>query len=127
MNAASTNPVKVGNRAIAVTANPWSSVVFHIRAALPISGATKLEFWIHGGPSGGQSLDVELFDNSSFRGAVPIAPLVGGAIPANTWSKVTVDLSSLGITAGQLTDVHVSNNSGTVATTFSLDDVRLTR
>lgn len=76
---------------------------------------------------GGQSLDIELFDNSTFRRAVPIAALVDGAIQANTWSKVTVDLSSLGMTAGQLTDVHVSNNSGTAASVYSLDDVRLTR
>jgi hypothetical protein len=122
----STNPVKVGSRALAVTAAPWTGVVFHLTNALAVTGPTRLEFWIHGGPTGGQGLTVQLFDGSTARVSVPVSSLTGGPVPANVWTKVVVDLGGLGVTSGQLTDLNLWYAAGDAGGSYSLDDVRLT-
>ncbi len=126
-NPASTNPVKVGTRALAVTASPWTAAVFHLPAALTLAAPTRLEFWIHGGPTGGQNLTTQFFDGSTARGSVPVASVVGGPIAANVWTKVSVDLAGLGITSGQITDVSLWYGVGDAGGTYSVDDVRLVR
>ncbi len=126
-NPASTNPVKAGARALAVTASPWTAAVFHLRDPLTIAAPTRLEFWIHGGPTGGQSLTIQLFDASTTRGSVPVAAVIGGPVAANTWTKVSLDLAGLGITSGGITDVSLWYGVGDVGGTYSVDDVRLVR
>ncbi len=126
-NPASTNPVKVGSRALAVATSPWTAAVFNLKAPLAITVPTKLEFWIHGGTAGSQSLTVQFFDGSTTRGSLPISTSLGGPIPANVWSKVSVDLAALGIISGQITDVNVWYGVGDPGSPYSLDDVRLVR
>ncbi len=126
-NPASTNPVKVGSRALAVTTSPWTATVFNLKSPLAITAPTRLEFWIHGGSAGNQSLTIQFFDGSTTRGSLPISTSLGGPIPANAWSKVSVDLAALGITSGQITDVNVWYGVGDPGSPYSLDDVRLVR
>ena len=126
-NPASTNPVKVGTRALAVTTSPWTAVVFNLRTPLTITAPTKLEFWIHGGTAGNQSLTIQFFDGPTTRGSLPISTSLGGPIPANSWSKVSIDLAALGITSGQITEVNAWYGVGDVGSSYSLDEVRLVR
>ena len=52
----------------------------------------SLNFWINGGPGGGQSLTVHGVVNGNGVGNYSIGPLT-----ANTWQQFTIPLSSLGI------------------------------
>ena len=126
-NPVSTNPVKVGSRALAVTTSPWTAAVFNLKSPLAITAPTKLEFWIHGGTAGNQSLTIQFFDGSTTRGSLPISTSLGGPIPANAWAKVSVDLAALGIISGQITDVTFWYGVGDPGSPYSLDDVRLVR
>ncbi len=126
-NPASANPVKVGTRALAVTTTPWTAVVFHLSSPLAITAPTKMEFWIHGGTTGNQSLTIQFFDGSTARGSLPISTSLGRPIPADAWSKVSIDLAALGITSGQITEANVWYGVGDAGSPYSLDDVRLVR
>jgi hypothetical protein len=87
------------------------------------SAYKTLVFWIHGGTAGGQNFGVSIE-----RGSDASTP--GVAIPtpaANTWRKVEIPLSSLGVEGSpNITRVGFQNWVGADAATLYLDDIHLT-
>ncbi|HWI59362.1 MAG TPA: hypothetical protein VNZ22_19195, partial [Bacillota bacterium] len=93
LNYNNSSPVHSGSKSVAVTiANGSGQAIYIAHGGFDASPYTNLTFWIHGGPSGGQQLQVQGHAGGVSRSAVPLPPLA-----ANTWQQITLSLSSLGV------------------------------
>lgn len=122
-NYASTAVVHSGTHSIAITSNPWEGCQMghNWPTNFNTTGFGNLTFWINGGSTGGQILQVYATVNFSGQPAVPI-----GAIAANTWQKITIPLASLGVDNNPNVTSFVIQNTGTAAPTFYVDDIIVT-
>ncbi|HEU5077972.1 MAG TPA: alpha-L-arabinofuranosidase [Opitutaceae bacterium] len=120
VDTASTANVHSGTNSIAVTASAWSALYLH-HDPIDTSGYTDLVFWINGGATGGQTLKVSALLSDTAQNGVMVGPLA-----ANTWQKVTLSLTSLGV-ANQpnLTGIWVQEATGADQPTFYVDDAVL--
>ncbi|PTY08457.1 alpha-L-arabinofuranosidase [Opitutaceae bacterium EW11] len=112
--------VSSGSAALSVTAGPYQALYFH-HAAMPTQGYSNLVFYINGGPTGGQNLKVTalLSDAQQTGYALP-------ALTANTWTQITIPLSSLGVAnKPDLTGLWIQDDSGSNAPVFYVDNVYL--
>ncbi len=116
-----TSPVHTGADSISVQSGPYQALYLH-HAAQAAAPFTALTFWINGGPTGGQRLQVQATLNGN--------PQPAYALPvpqANTWTQVTVPLSALGV-AGQTTfdGIWIQDASGAATVpVFYVDDMAL--
>lgn len=127
LNYANTSPVHSGNDSISVTiASPWEGIqIWHADQNTVPYGS--LRFWLDGGASGGQQLQVygllDLGGTNNFATGVrfALAPL-----PTNGWDEVNIALSALGV-AGQLnfTGFVIQDSVGKAQPTFYVDDISL--
>src|SRR5262245_58674534 len=121
INLANTSPVHSGTQSASVNADAWEAIYLH-HDAFDTSGYTDLVFWIHGGATGGQLLQVQALLNGTAQSAVALAPL-----PANTWQKITISLASLGVANKPNMDgFWIQDRSGTTKPAFYVDDISLT-
>ena len=120
VNLAATSPARRGTNAIAVTAGSYQAAYFNC-ATLDATGFTAIAFWIHGGSSGGQSLQLSALRSAGAQAAVNLAAPVAGA-----WTRVVVPLSDLGV-AGvpDFTGFWIQNRTGSTLPVFYLDDLTL--
>jgi GH18 family chitinase len=123
---AATSPVHLGSKSIsAAYTQAWGGLYLHNNSGVSPSGNTKLEFWVHGGTAGGQNLIVQLADTGGWRTMVPLNGYVaGGSVAAGTWRKVSIPLSTLGITTLAITDLVIQDNSGGAQPVYYVDQVQ---
>jgi peptidoglycan/xylan/chitin deacetylase (PgdA/CDA1 family) len=119
-----TGVVHAGSNAISFEPDGWSGLMFH-HSGVDLSGYQAIELWVHGGTTGGQSVQLVLHDGTQTLGAVSLDAALGAPIAAGTWQKVTVPFSSLGISSGTLVDLYFQDASGGDQGTVYLDDVSL--
>ena len=122
VNLENTNPVHSGSSSISVTDNGNSHALAFVRANFNTTPYSSLSFWINGGASGGQNLEVWGLLDGVNQAAYPLA-----ALPANTWQQITIPLSALQV-ANQpnCTGFWIQGNDGGAAQpTFYVDDVQL--
>jgi len=120
VNFTNTSPVHGGADSISVSSTYYQALYLHHAAQ---SGAlfSGITFWVNGGSSGGQSVQVQATRNGTAQVAVALSPL-----PINSWRQDTVSLASLGVASALDFDgfwLQV-NNAGT-APTFYVDDITL--
>src|SRR5437867_498931 len=121
VNLANTSPIHTGTQSVSVNADAWEAIYLH-HDAFDTSGYTDLVFWIHGGATGGQLLQVQGLLNGAAQTVVTLAPLA-----ANTWQKVTISLASLGVAGKPNMDgFWIQDRSGTTKPAFYVDDISLT-
>ncbi len=109
-----------GTRAISVSADAWEGL-YLAHGAMDTSGFTNLVFWIHGGASGGQRLQVQGVLGTTGQAASSLA-----ALPANAWQQISLPLTSLGVaSATDFTGFWIQDRSGTTQPTFYVDDIVL--
>ena len=120
VNPANTSPVNSGTSSIAVTAGPWQALSFH-HSDINTQSYASITFWINGGSTGGQVLQLHALLDGTAQAGVPVGPLV-----ANTWQKIVIPLASLGA-ANQpnLSDFWLQESQGLSDPTFYVDDIRL--
>jgi len=126
-NLAATSPVQSGTRSIGVTITAaWGALYLH-HAGMSPAGLSRLEFYIHGGTAGGQQLVVYVEDASgATHPQLPLSSYVaGGSVAAGAWRKVSIPLSSLGVTTYALTEIAVMDDTGGAQPTFYVDQVEL--
>lgn len=124
LNFASTATAVSAPNAISVDAGGWAAVFLAYNGPdVDTSADRTLVFWANGGAEGGQSLSVGARVNKQVAGTgVLTAPLT-----ANTWTKIEIPLSSLGVEGQSDIDAFTFQNaSGTAVPTFHLDDVAMT-
>ena len=114
-------PVHSGSNSISATMPPWSKIWF-LHDPVDTSLYTNFTFWVNGGTTGGQHLQVAASTNGIDGTSVNIGPL-----PTNNWQQITVSLAALGV--ANKTNVNylwINNWSGTAQPVFYVDDVALT-
>src|SRR6185503_13604502 len=77
VNLDNTSPVHTGTRSASVNADAWEAIYLH-HDAFDTGGYSDLVFWIHGGSTGGQLLQVQALLSGTAQTAVTLPPL-----PAN--------------------------------------------
>jgi len=117
---ASTAVVHGGSKSIRVVAQAWGALSLE-HDAIDSSAYTNLTFWINGGPTGGQKLQVYAELTTGARPAVTLPPLA-----TNTWQPITLPLTALGV-ANQpdFTRFSLQDRSGNGAAAFYVDDITL--
>ncbi len=119
-NLSNTSPRHSGAASIGVSAAAWQALYLH-HDAFDTSIYTSLTFWIHGGTSGGQQLQVQALLNGTAQPAVTLV-----ALPANTWQQVTLSMSTLGVANKPNMDgFWIQDRTGTIQPTFYVDDIQL--
>lgn len=114
--------VHSGPYAIAVTDGSGSQALWFNRGQFNSSPYTNLTFWVNGGTSGGQLLQVKGSLDNNAQAGVNVA-----ALPANTWQQVTISLAALGVAnKSNLTGFQIQGRAGGAQPTFYVDDVQLT-
>ena len=120
LNYSSTNVIHSGSDAISVNAAAWQALYLH-HDAQDSTGYAALSFYINGGPSGGQKLQVQATLNGSAQTPYPIGPLA-----ANTWMLITIPLTTLGVPNNPNFDgFWIQDTTGTTQPVFYVDDISL--
>ena len=121
VNLSNTTPVQSGADSISVSAGPYQALYLH-QAPFDSTSYAALVFWINGGPTGGQLLQVQATLNGAAQTVVTLP-----ALAANTWTQVSLPLSSLGVqNQPDLDGFWIQDRSGTTQPTFFVDTISIT-
>ncbi|HEX8195221.1 MAG TPA: glycoside hydrolase family 44 protein [Pyrinomonadaceae bacterium] len=120
VNFNNSNPVHDGSASISVNAAAWQALYLH-HAPQQSDNYTNLVFWIHGGASGGQRLQLQATIGGAAQTAVALQPL-----QSNSWQQIMISLAALGVSSTPNFDgFWIQDTSGTTQPTFYVDDIRL--
>jgi len=121
VNLANTTPVQSGTDSISVSAGPYQALYLH-QTPFDSSLYADLVFWINGGPTGGQLLQVQATLNGTAQTVVSLP-----ALAANTWQQISIPLSSLGVqNQPDMDGFWIQDRSGTTQPTFFVDTISIT-
>mgnify|MGYP002681903718 FL=1 len=116
-------PVHSGSRSIAVTYGAWQGLYLHY-PEFSTAGFSHLRFFIHGGSSGGQQLNV--YATYAADGSQQNGPSIAISPPtAAAWSEVRIALADLGVAGIPLTGLVWQDATGGAQPTLYVDDVAL--
>ena len=119
-NTSNSTPTHGGARSISVTATGSGQALYLHHNGQSSIGYQSLTFWIHGGSTGGQLLQVQ----GTIGGS--LAPYLLPGLTANTWTKVVVPLKALGVRgANNFDGFWIQDRSGTIQGTYYIDDIAL--
>ncbi len=120
-DAANLSPVQGGARSISVSAAAWEGISFH-HADMDTSTYKDFSFWAHGGPGGGQRLQVY----AELSGVGQPAYVMPSPLAANAWQQFTIPLGTLGVAnKPNLSRLNIQLRPDGTAGTFYVDDVQL--
>ena len=121
VNLGNPSPVHSGSKSISVTeTGPSQALYLHHNPQLA-GGFEALVFWVNGGATGGQLLQVQGTLNSGAIAAYPLPALV-----ANTWTKVVVPLKAIGVWgANNFDGFWIQDRTGAVEGEWFVDDITL--
>ena len=129
-NYANTSPVHSGADSVSVTIVTASYEGLQIcRAAgtdLDSTPYTSLTFWINGGASGGQQLNV--YGLLHVGGSQNVGQLSTNLanLQTNVWQQITISLSSLGVAnKTSFTGFVIQSRIGAIQPTYYVDDIEL--
>ena len=119
-NFSNTSPVHSGSKSIRAELKTWEAISV-ARASFDSSPYGNFSFWIHGGTTGGQRLQLAALINDTVQTNFPLP-----ALHANTWRHHDVPLSLLRVE--NKTNVYrfwLQLTSSGTSGTFYLDDIQL--
>lgn len=120
VNLANSQPLQAGTASISVNATAYQALYLH-HDAFDSSLYGSLVFWIDGGSTGGQLLQVQATLNGT---AQTVATLP--ALAANSWQQVSIPLSSLGVqNKSNFDGFWIQDRSGTAQPAFYVDSISL--
>jgi glycosyl hydrolase family 44/Big-like domain-containing protein len=126
LNYANTSPVHSGSDSISVTATAWEGLqLYHPdQSSTPYA---SISFWLNGGPSGGQHLQVYgLVDANGSANSAESQRYYLNPLPTNSWQLFTVPLSALGVAnVANFTGFVIQDSTGSAQPTFYVDDITL--
>lgn len=136
-----------GSKAIRATLQNGNAIYFRLkrhdgasrRDRLLTSWYSHLDFWVSGGPAGGQLVRVEfVLGSDNFFGETYEETRVGGTVdpdgllasaplPKSKWKHVRIDLRALGLDGVMIRGLRFVDASGHDQAPVYLDDLRITR
>jgi hypothetical protein len=120
VNFSNPQPVHSGAASVSINSGAYQAIYLH-HSAFSTNNYLSLNFWIHGGATGGQRLQVQATSGGSAQTAVALQPLA-----ANSWQQINISLASLGVGAGASMDgFWIQDTSGGTQPVFYLDDIKL--
>lgn len=124
-NYANTSPVHSGNNSVSVTiASAWQGLQI-VHSAFDSTPYGSVSFWINGGASGGQRL--QLFGLAQIGSTQNVwqSSFSLGTLQANSWQQFTIPLSALGVAnKSNVTGIVIQDRIGAGQPTFYVDDVQ---
>jgi alpha-N-arabinofuranosidase len=120
------SPVHSGTASVAVTiAAAWQGLqIYH--PDMDSSLYSSVSFWINGGTSGGQKLQVCGLLHVGTTNNAWQSHYALGVVPTNSWGQFTILLSALGVAnKTNFTGFVIQDNLGAVQPTFYVDDIQL--
>src|ERR1043165_4078604 len=117
-----TSPVHTGSKSVAVTITDSSYQAIYIgHTAFDSSPYGTLTFWINGGASGGQQLQVQGHAGNAAMSSTNLP-----ALAANTWQQFTISLATLGVAnRPAMNGFWIQDRVGSPQPTFYVDDISL--
>ena len=126
LNYANTSPVHSASDSISVTMSAWQGIqIWH--SDMDSTPYTNITFWLNGGSSGGQKLQVYgLLDAGGSQNQAQSARYQLATLTAGAWQQFTIPLSALGV-ANQVnfTGFVIQDSTGNGQPTFYVDDISL--
>lgn len=120
-NLTNNSPVYSGIHSIAVDFGAWEGLYLH-NPGIDTLGTSDLRFFIHGGSSGGQTIN--LFFNLVNNGVDQIGPGVMLLSPvANIWQEQRIPINMLNPQGYQITGITWQGGSATIQPTVYFDDI----
>ena len=122
LNYANTSPVHSGSDSISATiTSAWGAIQLN-HSSMTDTGFSNISFWINGGASGGQHLQVYGVLSTGIQ-----SPRYYLSAPqAGVWQQYTVPLSALGVAnATNFTGFAIQDSIGATEPTFYVDDISL--
>jgi hypothetical protein len=121
VNLANTSPVHGGADSIACTFTAgYGALSLDKGTAQSTSGYTSVKFWVHGGTGSNKSL--QFYSQTADSGGN--SPNVAFTATVNTWTEITIPLSSLG-NPTTIKRINFQDTSGAAQSVIYFDDVRL--
>jgi alpha-N-arabinofuranosidase len=127
LNYANTSPVHSGSDSISVTiASAYAGIQLY-HTDLSSSAYASISFWLNGGSSGGQQLQIYGLEDLGGTNNFGMSTRYQLNTPtANTWQQYTVPLSALGVAnVANFTGFVIQDSAGSAESTFYLDDIQL--
>jgi hypothetical protein len=127
LNYANTSPVHSGSDSISVTiTQAWQGIQLY-HPDQNSSAYSSISFWLDGGTTGGQKLQVYgLSDASGTANSANGPRFALPPLPANGWQLFTVPLSSLGVAdEPNFTGFVIQDSQGETQAAFYVDDISL--
>jgi hypothetical protein len=125
-NFANTSPVHSGSDSISATVtSAWGGIQLY-HTGMTNTAYASISFWLNGGASGGQQL--QMYGNLNVGGSstAQSARYHLNTPLANTWQQYIVPLSALGVAnATNFTGFAIQDSVGSAEPTFYLDDIQL--
>lgn len=126
-NFANTAPVHGGAFSIALTGNQYNAVSFvHPFTALDSTSWPTLKLWVHGGSSGGQSLQLILQNEGVAVAQAPISAYLNGGPVAATWRQATIAFAQAPLSySGPFDRIDIQSNAAAAQPMVYFDDIAL--
>jgi hypothetical protein len=126
-NLGQTAVVHAGTAAASFEPDGWAALFLHRDLGIDTAAYSAVDFWVHGGPSGGQNVRIALTVGGSVVGHdAPLGSfLTGGVIPAGQWVKAHVPFASLGVGSGTFDGFWLQDGTGGNQAAVYVDDVQL--
>ena len=126
-NYANTSPVHSGSDSVSVTiatTNYDGLQIYH--PDLDSTSYTSLSFWINGGASGGQQLQVYGLLHVGGTASVWQLSVSLGKLQTNVWQQFTILLSALGVAnKTNFTGFVIQSSIGAIQPMFYVDDIQI--
>ncbi len=125
-NYANTTPVHSGSDSISVTAGAWQGLqIYH--PDMDSTPYASISFWLHGGASGGQHLQVYGLVHLGTTNGFSLSQRYSLASPpAGTWQQYSVPLSAIGVAGlANFNGFVIQDSVGAAEPTFYADDIAL--
>lgn len=114
------SPVHGGSKSISVQAGAWQALYLE-HTDFDATPYATVEFWINGGSTGGQTLQLQALVGNSAEVAYQIP-----APQKNTWQKISVPLSDLNVAGrSDLDGFWIQENTGANQGVYYIDDFQL--
>ncbi len=122
----STTYVYSGTRAISFEPDNWRGLYFRHRTGLDAATIDAFEFWIRGGLTGDQKIQLVVGSADGALARADLAAFLPAGRITTTWQQAHVDLAALNVTSGTFTGVYLQDVSGRNQQAVYLDDIQYT-